>query len=470
MQDRIPTKPNRYAVYDDAHNFVRYEYHVRADEPTISGSALDKDNILPDNLATSLGLDPADDPQPKDAIRNASGQVGDLRDTKRNDLSDDWVLCNGENCYEDIYPELADMCQNGLRKWEYTDDSGSAVGTFAPMNIVTDGNIVAFIMLASDGIRLHYSDDLNKPLAQWTKKLVHPAVNPQGTATLHYQNNTWVIIFAPYSMSIMSSTDLTTWTSLNPISSTPLGHRSLAYGNGEWLIYGIAGAYTRIYKCSGDTSGSWTMVYNESRSHKHVRVDFLNNNWVFTHVGPGNDFYALISPTIPTIDSTFHYNLFKKVSFSANIATAVSKVIWRDGRYIINLVTQTGGVVALAWTSNVGETWTVSETVVSAIALTQFFDIANDFIFIGFGDRLFVSPYDLNNISFYPHIAGGHINFSGSGLLGSTSSAAFYRNGYYYVFFTGGTLKSGIARTNRIYGKVLPVITRDNVYTYIRGK
>lgn len=66
MQDRIPTKPNRYAVYDDAHNFVRYEYHERADEPTQTGDALNKANLLPDALCTSLGI--ATTSLPKDAL------------------------------------------------------------------------------------------------------------------------------------------------------------------------------------------------------------------------------------------------------------------------------------------------------------------------------------------------------------------------------------------------------------------
>lgn len=56
MRDRIPTKPNRYAVYDDNHNFIRYEYHERADEPTQTGDALNKANLLPDTVATALGL------------------------------------------------------------------------------------------------------------------------------------------------------------------------------------------------------------------------------------------------------------------------------------------------------------------------------------------------------------------------------------------------------------------------------
>ena len=68
MKDRIPVKPNRYAVYDDDHNFIRYEYHERADEPTQVGDALNKANLLPDDVAVALGLDPANNPQIKDAL------------------------------------------------------------------------------------------------------------------------------------------------------------------------------------------------------------------------------------------------------------------------------------------------------------------------------------------------------------------------------------------------------------------
>jgi hypothetical protein len=66
LVDRAPTKPNRYAVYDDAHNFLRYEYHERADEPTQVGDALNKANLLPDTVATAIGL--TGNPQVKDAL------------------------------------------------------------------------------------------------------------------------------------------------------------------------------------------------------------------------------------------------------------------------------------------------------------------------------------------------------------------------------------------------------------------
>ena len=57
MQDRAPTKPNRYAVYDDAHNFLRYEYHERADEPTEEGTPLNKATLLKDSTAALYGND-----------------------------------------------------------------------------------------------------------------------------------------------------------------------------------------------------------------------------------------------------------------------------------------------------------------------------------------------------------------------------------------------------------------------------
>ena len=51
--DRAPTKPNRYAVYDDGHNFLRYEYHERADEPTQEGNPINK--ALQDEFLAASG-------------------------------------------------------------------------------------------------------------------------------------------------------------------------------------------------------------------------------------------------------------------------------------------------------------------------------------------------------------------------------------------------------------------------------
>lgn len=56
MKDRVPIKPNRFAVFDENHNFLRYEYHERADEPTEPGTAINKAALLKDSTAAALGL------------------------------------------------------------------------------------------------------------------------------------------------------------------------------------------------------------------------------------------------------------------------------------------------------------------------------------------------------------------------------------------------------------------------------
>lgn len=92
MLDRIPTKPNRYAVYDDSHNFLRYEYHERADWPTQAGDALNKANLLSDAVATALGL--TGNPQVKDALEKLKALVDGtttLANTKAQAVSGSYV-------------------------------------------------------------------------------------------------------------------------------------------------------------------------------------------------------------------------------------------------------------------------------------------------------------------------------------------------------------------------------------------
>lgn len=59
MRDRTPTKvldngALRYGVYDEAGNFLRYEYLGLADEPTDPGTDLSKQNLLQDTTEASL--------------------------------------------------------------------------------------------------------------------------------------------------------------------------------------------------------------------------------------------------------------------------------------------------------------------------------------------------------------------------------------------------------------------------------
>jgi hypothetical protein len=73
MKDRVAAKPNRYAVYDDNHNFLRYEYHERADEPTQEGTPLNKGTLLSDETAAALGL--TGDPTVDDGLAGIAAEL-----------------------------------------------------------------------------------------------------------------------------------------------------------------------------------------------------------------------------------------------------------------------------------------------------------------------------------------------------------------------------------------------------------
>lgn len=71
------------------------------------GDALSKANLLTDETAAALGLDPEDNPQVNDALARGAYSfanrylIGDTRTTVRTDLSKNWALCNGATVYRD---------------------------------------------------------------------------------------------------------------------------------------------------------------------------------------------------------------------------------------------------------------------------------------------------------------------------------------------------------------------------------
>lgn len=112
MKDRIPKYPGRVMLTPVSGQTNIYDM-VRADEPEEVGTPLNKNTFLTDETAEELGLDPADDPTPNDAFnaigKNSAAKVGDIKETMRTDLGDNWVLCNGDAIPEDAYPDLREL-------------------------------------------------------------------------------------------------------------------------------------------------------------------------------------------------------------------------------------------------------------------------------------------------------------------------------------------------------------------------
>lgn len=78
MTDRVPIEvlengAIRYAEYDSDGDFVQYRYLLLADDATVTGTALNKANLLPDDLCTALGI--ATTSEIKDALTTLSGRT-----------------------------------------------------------------------------------------------------------------------------------------------------------------------------------------------------------------------------------------------------------------------------------------------------------------------------------------------------------------------------------------------------------
>ena len=75
MRDRQPTKPGRVLIAPENGTTPFYATITRADEPTDTGTPINKASLLQDETAEMLGLDPADDPTVDDAFRLFSGHI-----------------------------------------------------------------------------------------------------------------------------------------------------------------------------------------------------------------------------------------------------------------------------------------------------------------------------------------------------------------------------------------------------------
>lgn len=111
MKDRVPKYPGRVTLTPIPGQTNTYDM-ARADEPIVAGDALNKANLLPDDVVQSLGL-AQENPQLKDALmvlcaaltaRGSVLPVGSIViwSGEANAIPDGWQLCDGTNNTPDL--------------------------------------------------------------------------------------------------------------------------------------------------------------------------------------------------------------------------------------------------------------------------------------------------------------------------------------------------------------------------------
>nr|DAP69617.1 MAG TPA: hypothetical protein [Caudoviricetes sp.] len=110
MKDRVPTYPGRVKLTPVSGQANTYDM-VRADSPTQEGTPLNKDTLLKDTTAASLGLtgDPTVDEAFAKLAKKSEYKVGDIKVTARTDLGDAWALCDGTGIPANASSELDQM-------------------------------------------------------------------------------------------------------------------------------------------------------------------------------------------------------------------------------------------------------------------------------------------------------------------------------------------------------------------------
>ena len=222
MKDRVPSFPGRVKLTPVSGQANTYDM-VRADSPTQEGTPLNKDTLLKDTTAASLGL--TGDPTVDEALNRLSGSrfhVGDMKVTARTDLDDSWLLCNGESVDVDYYPSLKPYLIN-------TFTSGGA-GNSA---------YVKFSSASSAPVRV-------VGVAYGNGKYVY-ALNGRDSERAQ----------------VLVCDDLPTVNSAL-VQTSPAGATGSAYciiyANGTFVVGGARGDYPAIRYCTGDpaVSGNWT--------------------------------------------------------------------------------------------------------------------------------------------------------------------------------------------------------------------
>lgn len=80
MQDRLPLYPGRVQMVPVPGQANTYDM-VRADQPTQEGTPLNKSTLLSDETAQAMGLDPANDPTPDEALQRLNAKATSILTT-----------------------------------------------------------------------------------------------------------------------------------------------------------------------------------------------------------------------------------------------------------------------------------------------------------------------------------------------------------------------------------------------------
>lgn len=321
MKDRVSLHPNRYKLTPVSGQADTYDLS-RADEPLEVGTPITKATMFDDVIADKMGLTP-DNGTPNNGFKKIDDRVdrldlfkiGDIRTTVKDDLGDDYLLCNGATIDRNDYPELCEYTALPFPRYytaykmEEDDEGDSYVSEYCSTKdgaVYVDGK---WVFAGSKGGyygTITVAENLNGPWAykqlgynvnindicyggkgvwaigtsEWNEEpaCVKIATDPLGTWTTKsisdisygsvgkFATNGDGVFCAVanrgYSGAnqhriVYSLDNGSTWTSKQPVTnSATINWNDIAYGNGLWVMIGSKTEYI-----SGSNRSAPVMAY-----------------------------------------------------------------------------------------------------------------------------------------------------------------------------------------------------------------
>lgn len=299
MRDRVPSYPGRVKLTPVSGQTNTYDM-TRADSPTQEGTPLNKDTLLKDTTAASLGLtgDPTVDEAFAKLAKKSEYKIGDIKLTANSDPGDGWLLCNGITVSAADYP---DYCEKfgydfSINKVESSLSYSyqALCATYANGYLVVGGTykngsyaLPGFWYTSDGGTTWRYNT--------FTSSGVYNGYTTNRVNRIKYINNTWVACVSRGQDSRVCSvwystgTPADTWLESTVRSTTPYvesGANDIIYQDGKWIVclstYDSGSPSGQIATASSLTSGSgsWSHTIVFGASSLATSIIYANGYYV----------------------------------------------------------------------------------------------------------------------------------------------------------------------------------------------
>lgn len=293
MTDRQPASGQAGRVLITPESSVQMPFYATiemADNPIDPGTPINKATLLQDMTASQYGL--GSDAVPDDVfakIEPQLPQIGDIKMTARTSLGDKWLLCNGGEISQSVYPELYTLLSEGgiTKPWKETKvwsafdgpPQGEASIVYGSgYYVMTCGNS------ENDTVRIYYSQSAAGP---WT---LAQEISGGGSSTcirrVRYINSTFVAAgeYNNYPHIWYASNPAGAWTDITLSGSTSGGALDIIYDGSQYVIPVCEGIDNENYLY-------YSSVLNESWSVYTMQLGSYDE---LTGLAFGNGYYVAI--------------------------------------------------------------------------------------------------------------------------------------------------------------------------------